>query len=341
MTTAPPPGGTRATIYEVAEAAGVSIATVSRMLSSPDKVSPRTREKVQQAIDVLNYVPHGAARSLAARQQEAYGLVLPELTGPYYPELLTGFESAAAERGASVVLLLTRDKPGVELALRRLAGRVDAVALMGGVHVPASVVADVARKVPVVGVAVAHLGSGVESFSTDNVDSARELTTHLISTHGLRRLVFVGATDTVPDAQGRYEGFVQAHRDAGLKAPPPVSAELSEEGGLRVADMVTTGVLSADGLVCANDELALALVRELPRAGIEVPGRLAVTGWDDQMAARYVTPALTTVRQPVRDLGQAAASRIHELLADPGSAPPDHRLATSVVIRRSCGCDAA
>lgn len=337
MSTARPRGGSRATIYQVAEAADVSIATVSRMLSSPDKVSPRTREKVQQAIDLLNYVPHGAARSLAARHQEAYGLVLPELAGPYYPELLTGFESAAAERGASVVLLLTKDKESVELALRRLAGRVDAVALMGGVHVSPGAISAVARKIPVVGVAVAHL-EGVETFSTENLESARELTSHLLQVHGHRRLVFVGDTATVPDARGRYEGFVAAHRDAGLRATLPVAAELSEEGGKRVADMVSQGVLSADGLVCANDELALALLRGLSEAGIDVPGQLAVTGWDDQMAARYVTPALTTVHQPVRQLGESAARRIHELLAGSGSPPPEHRLATSLVLRRSCGC---
>lgn len=337
MTTARPRGGSRATIYQVAEAADVSIATVSRMLSSPDKVSPRTRQRVQQAIDLLNYVPHGAARSLAARQQEAYGLVLPELGGPYYPELLTGFESAAAECGASVVLLLTKDKASAELAVRRLAGRVDGVAIMGGVHVPPGAVSAVARKIPVVGLAAAHLDA-VETFSTENFESARELTTHLVQVHGRRRLVFVGDTATVPDAQGRYEGFVQAHVDAGLRPALPLAAELSEEGGIRVAEMVSQGVLTADGLVCANDELALALLHALTAAGIDVPGQLAVTGWDDQMAARYISPALTTVHQPVRDLGRAAARRLHQLLEEPASAAPEHRLATSLVVRRSCGC---
>lgn len=337
MTTAQPAGGSRATIYEVAEAAGVSIATVSRMLSSPERVSPGTREKVQFAIDRLNYVPHGAARSLAARQQEAYGLVLPELAGPYYPELLTGFESAAAEHGASVVLLLTLDKQDVERSLRRLAGRVDAVALMGGVDVSPATVAAVARKIPVVGVAASQM-EGVETFATENAASARELTLHLLQEHGLRRLVFVGATAAIPDAQGRYQGFVDAHRELGLRAAAPVAADLSEEGGEQVAGMVADGQLSADGLVCANDELALALLRGLRQAGIDVPGDLAVTGWDDQMAARYVTPSLTTVRQPVRELGANVADRIHELLSGPDGTALEHEIATELVVRRSCGC---
>lgn len=183
-------GGTRPTIYQVAEAAGVSIATVSRMLSAPDRVSPQTREKVQAAIDRLNYVPHGAARSLAARHQEAYGLVLPELSGPYYPELLSGFESAAAEQGASVVLLLSLGKSDVDRAVARLAGRVDAVALMGGAHVSERAVTAVARKIPVVGIAGCEKAE-VETFTTENVGSARELTTHLLEVHGLRRLSLI------------------------------------------------------------------------------------------------------------------------------------------------------
>lgn len=337
MTTARPRGGSRATIYQVAEAAGVSIATVSRMLSSPERVSPDTREKVQTAIDRLSYVPHGAARSLAARHQEAYGLVLPELAGPYYADLLTGFESAAAEKGASVVLLLTKDKENVERDLARLAGRVDAITLMGGVHVRPDAVSAVARKIPVVGIASGQL-EGIETFSTENLRSARELTLHLLTEHGLRRLVFVGATATVPDARGRYEGFVEAHREVGLRPSPALATELSEDGGYRVAEMVAGGLLSADGLVCANDELALALLRGLRDVGRDVPGSIAVTGWDDQMAARYVTPALTTVRQPVRELGRVAADRIHELLA--GSSPhnPHHEIPTELVLRRSCGC---
>lgn len=337
MTTARPRGGSRATIYQVAEAAGVSIATVSRLLSAPEQVSPATREKVQFAIDRLNYVPHGAARSLAARQQEAYGLVLPELAGPYYPELLTGFESAAAESGASVVLLLTLGKPDVERSLRRLAGRVDAAAVMGGVDVAPAAVAAVARKIPVVGVAAAQM-EGVETFSTENTASARELTLHLLREHGLRRLVFVGATATIPDAQGRYQGFAEAHRELGLRPAPPVAVELSEEGGEQVAGMVADGQLSADGIVCANDELALALLRSLSQAGIEVPGDIAVTGWDDQMAARYVAPGLTTVRQPVRQLGRNVAHRIHELLSEQDSTALEHEIATELVVRRSCGC---
>ncbi|MFK5647197.1 LacI family DNA-binding transcriptional regulator [Ornithinimicrobium sp. LYQ121] len=326
-----------ATIYAVAEEAGVSIATVSRVLSNPDRVAPGTRERVLAVIDELNYVPHGAARSLAARTHEAYGLVLPELRGPYYAELITGFESAAAERGASVLMLLTHDKQEPDLAVRRLAGRVDAIALMGGAGVTPSTVAAIGGKVPLVQLA-GHEVEGVENFSTESTQSARSLTTHLLVDHGRRQLLFVGSPEGSPDVRRRYDGFVQAHADQGLEAADPVDVDLRETGGQDVARSFARGTLTADGLVCANDELALAVMRGLVEAGLDVPGQVAVTGWDDWMAARYVTPGLTSVRQPVRELGRLGAERLSGVLADPDAPEPDHRLSTSVVLRGSCGC---
>lgn len=326
-----------ATIYAVAQEAGVSIATVSRVLSNPERVAARTRERVLAVIDELDYVPHGAARSLAARTHEAYGLVLPELRGPYYPELLTGFESAAAERGASVVLLLTLDKPSPDVAVRRLAGRVDAVALMGGAGVDPATVRAVGAKVPVVQLAGRQV-EGVETFGTESTRSARALTDHLLTDHGRRRLRFVGSPGLASDVRHRYEGFVEAHVALGLPAPAPLDADLSEAAGEQVAEAFAAGELEADGLVCANDELALAVQHWLVERGVDVPGEVAVTGWDDWMAARYVTPGLTTVRQPVRELGRLGAHRLAEVLADADAPEPDPWLATEVVLRQSCGC---
>src|SRR3954453_3631593 len=123
--------GSGATIYSVAERAGVSIATVSRVLQGVNVVSAATRQKVLDPVDQLDYVPLGPARSLAVRQHEALGLVLPELSGPYYSELLMGFESRSAELGHSVSLLLLAGKADPTWAVRRLATRVDALAVHG------------------------------------------------------------------------------------------------------------------------------------------------------------------------------------------------------------------
>ena len=329
--------GRRPTIYSVAERAGVSIATVSRVLRRPGEVRASTRDRVLAVVEELGYVPDGAARSLAVKSHEAHGLVLPELRGPYYADLLTGYEQGAAEGGASVVVLLTHGKQDVDLLVRRLAGRVDGMVLMGAVPVSPGTVAAVRAKLPVLVLADRHQAS-VESFSTENVSSAEQLTRHLIDVHGRRSLRFVGSPEFADDVRERYAGFVAAHEAAGLVPAEPVPATFREDDGPRVASLLVDGGIASDGVVCANDELALAVMQRLLAAGVDVPGRISVTGWDDVMAARYVTPGLTTVSQPVRELGREVAVRMRALLEDRDSAPEQHVLPTRLVLRQSCGC---
>jgi LacI family transcriptional regulator len=327
----------RPTVYTVADRAQVSVATVSRALAAPEKVSEATRLRVLEAIDALGYVPHGAARSLAADAHRAHGLVLPELVGPYYSDLLLGYEREAATGGDAVVLALAG---GDDLAAKvlRIAGSVDGIVVMGASALPRAALAAIRELVPVLGL-TGGAGQGLEVIGTRNLDSSRELTQHLVE-HGRNRLVFVGDPDLAEDIQARYRGFCEALQP---HAPEPVRVEPSEAAGVEVAERLLAGELDADGLVCANDELALGVIVTLTARGCDVPGDVAVVGWDDVMAARYVQPSLTTVRQPVADLGATAARRLREHIAafragqlPPGPAPD--RLTTSVIYRRSCGC---
>jgi LacI family transcriptional regulator len=331
--------GSGATIYSVAERAGVSIATVSRVLQGAGVVSESTRRKVLDAVDDLNYVPLGAARSLAVRHHEAYGLVLPELSGPYYSELLLGFEARASELGQSVTVLLTGGKDDAAGAVRRLAARVDGLAVLGSAAMPPAVARALHGRKPVVIIA-GEPQEGIESVAAENAHSAEELTGHVLD-HGRRRLLFVGDPDGAPDIEERYAGFCAAHRARGLEPRDPVRVEFRESTGEQVADRVLAGDLDADALVCANDELALSAMARLQDAGREVPRDLAVVGWDDVMTSRYVRPGMTTVRQPVHELGKLAAERLHRRVS--GGAPPAERrlLPTRVVIRGSCGCTTA
>lgn len=327
-----------ATIYSVATLAGVSIATVSRVLQGSPLVSEKARAKVHAAVEELNYVPLGAARSLAVRHHEAHGLVLPELSGPYYAELLMGFESRAAELGQSVILLLAEGKNDVTRAVRQLATRVDALAVFGSVAIPGAVVRALDDSKPVLVIAGGSADS-IEAVGTENVHSARELTKHLFE-HGRRRLLFVGDPDSAPDITERYRGFVAAHEDHGHRvAAAPVRIPFREADGTRFADRLLAGELEADALVCANDELALAIIKRLAEGGTDVPADVAVVGWDDVMTARYIRPGLTTVRQPVRELGAIAADRLHERVHG-GAEPRQARqmLPTQLAIRGSCGC---
>ncbi|MEO5608765.1 MAG: LacI family DNA-binding transcriptional regulator [Ornithinibacter sp.] len=319
------------TIYSVADRAGVSIATVSRVLHGSATVSERTRLKVLEAADDLAYLPSGAARSLAARHHATYGLVLPELKGPYYADLLVGFEGRAAELSRSVMVVIAGTKGDCGPAVRTLASRVDGIAVLGAdAHSldawlkPVVIIAGEARP-------------GVEAVSTENTESARYLTEHLLR-HGRKRLLFVGDPDGALDVHERHAGFLRAHEDNGITPADPVRAEFCEEEGAAIAERVIAGEHDTDALVCGNDELALAIMTGLIDAGIDVPGDIAVVGWDDVMTARYVRPGLTTVRQPVKLVGALAAERLHDLVN--GSVPSGERrvLPTEVVIRSSCGC---
>jgi LacI family transcriptional regulator len=257
--------------------------------------------------------------------------VLPELSGPYYAELLIGFETRAAELEKSVMLVLAGTKGDSDRALRTLATRVDGIAVFGSDAYVAS------SGKPVVVIA-GHARDGIEAIAAENVEGARLLTEHLLLDHGRTNLRFVGDIDAAADLLERYEGFTAAHHEHGLTPAEPVRAEFRERDGTAVAELMLAGELTADALVCGNDELALAVMARLTDGGVDVPEDIAVVGWDDVMTARYVRPGLTTVRQPVQELGALAADRLHDL--DSGAAPSAERrvLATQVVIRSSCGC---
>lgn len=324
-----------ATIYAVAESAGVSIATVSRVLHGADRVAAGTRQRVIAAARELDYVPQGSARALAAKKHEALGLVVPELNGHYFAELLVGFESAAAELGLSVALLMTKET-GLSRALRQLAARVDGLALMAGRgQLTGDELASLERRLPVVLVAS---GAGSHAIGTENFDNARALTEHLFA-HGRRRLRFVGDPQLASDAAERFAGFAAAHTDAGLAVPPPVPGGFAEADGRAYARQLLEALHDApDALVCVNDEVAVALLDELQRAGVAVPDDLAITGWDDVMTARYTRPALTSVSQPVRDLGRLAATTLQQLIAGGATATGPSTLPTRIIYRGSCGC---
>ena len=333
------PGSTRTsgtTIYSVAERAGVSIASVSRVLQGSTAVSEKTRQRVLAAAEELKYVPLAAARSLAVRHHEAHGLVLPELSGPYYSELLMGFESRAADLGQSVVLMLAEGKHDLVRAVRKLATRVDGLAMLGSSAIPDQTVTALHGSKPVVLIAGDPLPD-IDTVTSENTISAEEITAHVIG-HGRRVILFAGDPASGPDFRDRYAGFVAAHEAAGRRAAEPVRIPLRESDGTALADRLLSGEVRADALVCANDELALAVMKRLREGGWIVPDDIAIVGWDDVMTARYVEPALTTVRQPVRELGASAADRLHQRITGVAVGDGPQVIPTSVVIRASCGC---
>jgi LacI family transcriptional regulator len=329
-------GRRSATIYSVAKLAGVSIATVSRVLQGSRTASPQARANVLRAVEDLDYVPLRAARSLAVQRHAANGLVVPDLAGPYYSELLMGYESAAGELGQSVVLVVTSARKDPTRAVRELSSRVDGL-VVAHCTIPDDAARSIAHQTPVVLLARPAV-AGCDCVSTENTQSSAALTEHLLA-HGRRRLLFVGDPEGSPDVGQRYRGFTSALSKAGTPAVgPALRVSYREASGAEAAAQALASVNRPDALVCANDELALSTMKALQRAGVTIPDDMAIVGWDDVMTARYVSPGLTTVRQPLYELGRLAATRLHERIAGGPLVPEPLILPTELVLRSSCGC---
>jgi LacI family transcriptional regulator len=324
------------TIYEVARRAGVSIATVSRVHRNAELVAPATRERVRRAVAELDYRPSRLGRSLARGHHDATGVVFPDLSGPYYSAVIHGFEDASAAEGQSVLILATHGKAAPSAVLD-LADRVDGLVLFGRT-VDDSVVGSLDRRgIPLVLLARPALGSA-DSVRAENRSTARALVAHLLG-HGHRRIAFLGDPEGSPDAAERWQGFLDAHRDAGRPpwGPPRPSAFREAEGRAAASELLAAGE-RPEAIVAANDEIALGVLSAARAHRMHVPTDLALTGWDDIPVARHVATPLTTVRQPMLELGRRAAELLRDRITTHRRTPQHELLPTELVVRSSCGC---
>lgn len=324
------------TIYTVAERAGVSIATVSRVLKGSTPASPMTRRKVMRAVEELDYVPLRSSRPVDVPRHQTHGLVLPGLHGPYFSDLLTGFESTAAQYGQSVVVVLANGPVDIETSLRNVLQRVDGL-VVATATVSDATVRTISRGTPTVLLARDPV-EGCDTVLVENERSAAELTSHLIG-HGRRHLLFVGDGTGSHDVSGRYDGFVSALRKRRqMEAGPPIRVHPEEAFGPEAVDRILAMSEPVDALLCANDELALSIMAQLARRGVRVPDDVAVTGFDDIMTSRFMAPGLTTAQQPTRALGRWAAIRLHERIEGRTHDVEPLVIPTKIVLRGSCGC---
>ncbi|NUR25368.1 MAG: LacI family DNA-binding transcriptional regulator [Catenulispora sp.] len=319
------------TIYEVAQRAGVSIATVSRALRGTGPVASKTREKVMKAVEELNFTPSRLGVSLAEGRHAANGIVFPNLAGPYYTEVLLGYEEVASELGRSVVILSTKGRGNVHDLVKDLAGRVDGM-LVFGHTVPDALVEELVR----LGMRLVFISReplpGADTLRSENTRSARNLAGHLRD-HGYDSFAFLGAPLTTgDDVDERWQG-VRSVLGGAVEAVP--TAEYTVERGYEAAMKLLRRPPRA--VICSDDEVALGVLLAAEELGLAVPDDLAVTGWDDIMAARHARPALTTIRQPMRELGARAARALDELITGVRDTPNHLVLTTELVIRASCG----
>jgi LacI family transcriptional regulator len=325
------------TLKLIAERAGVSIATASRVARGIGQVSPETRTRVLTAIEMLGYQPDHAGRALVNRRRAALGIVLPGTAGPYYADVISGFERETVSARLGMLILGTHLIRQVDDLALEMAGRVDGIAIFGGA-LPDAVVQRIAAR----GVAVVMLAQppvdGIPAVRVDNVAPTAVLTRHLIEEHGYTPLAFLGSPEGSPDVGERWAGFQAGHRQLGLEPPTaPLAGGMTQADGARALDALLQRGDLPRALVCANDELALGVLTAARIHGLRVPDDLALTGWDNIHMGDLVAPSLTTVHQPIAELG-AVAARMLLALIEGRSVSHDTLLPTTNIYRESCGC---
>jgi LacI family transcriptional regulator len=342
-------------VYDVAERANVSIATVSRVYRNPETVRAQTRERVLAVARELGYVPSGNARGLASRTTGVLGLCFPDYADPeiendvahdseqtlYADEITRGMERAARRHGYALLIAASL-AGGPESLVASVAGRVDGFAVLART-VATEDLELVSRRVPVVMIAGPREIDHLDHLEVANTDGERALTTHLVADHGLRRLAFVGGGEDSPDAHARFVGHQQALRAAGLPVPPEpaVRGDFTQAGGRAATGALLDRGPLPQALVFANDQMAIGGLEVLEGRGVRVPADVAVVGFDGIPMGRVVRPALTTVTQPMRRLGETAVDLLLARLADPAGEPRSVMLPVTQTRRASCGCPAS
>ena len=350
--TAPP------TIYDVARMAGVSIASVSRVLNGQRNPRQDTRQRVLAAVAELGFVPDGAARALSARLKEVVGVIVrrpwpaagmdeelfaDEAESLQYPDLINrGIETAAQRRGFDLLIrsvgITDHDPGGRTLSLAR---KSDGLILHDRVLDPDQM-DRLSRQLPIVTLA-GYATPTTANVHGDNRSGMRALARHLLLDHGYPTLGYLCGYADSPDSIERQEVLATEAAAAGatLDCGPEWQGDYFASGGARViSQLLAAGRQLPRAIVCANDQIALGVMSALRKHGISVPGQVAVTGFDDIPMARHLRTSLTTVRQPIRQLGSTAFDVLYSMLNREHLPARDIVLPTELIRRESCGCPA-
>lgn len=325
------------TIKDVAREANVSVATVSRVLNGSGPVSAETQHRIREIAGRLRYVPHGGARSLITARTDTLGVLLPDLYGEFFSEVIRGMDDTAQRNGFH--LLISRahaDRHGIETAIRAMRGRVDGVIAMSP-DLDAESLLNLPSTIPVVLLCSVPRGKEIDSLTIQNCRGAREMVSHLVSL-GHRRIAIIKGSARNYDAAERLRGYRIALREAGIAPEKSLerAGNFTEAGGYAAAMELVAMKARPTAIFAANDSMAIGALSALRESGIEVPEDIAVAGFDDIPLARYMDPPLSSVHVPICELGAKAV----DLLLNGITHKNDHvrrreHVATKLVIRRS------
>ena len=329
---------TSITIKDVARMANVSVATVSRTMNGHQHVAEPVRARVLEAARTLHYVPHHAARSLSSRRTHTIGVILPDLHGEFFSELIRGIDTVARERGLHLLVSSYHGEPEEQrLAVRRMPGRVDGLLIMSPyLGTGADGAIDMLPgALPAVLMNCAERIADTQVLNVDNYGGARAMTRHLLDS-GHRRIAFIAGPDDNFDARERLRGYRDELHERSPQTPSRVlPGDFDEASGYRAGQALLQGE-RPDVVFAANDMMALGCLFAFTHAGLRVPDDIALAGFDDVPMARYVHPALTTMRVDIAGFGARAMQLlIAALEPQTASAPSSTDIAPQLIVRAS------
>lgn len=322
-------------IRDVAREAGVSVATVSRALSDPDKVSQASLNKVHAAIDRVGYRPNMLARSFRSAKSYAIVVLVPDITNPFFSEVIRSIEDRAQQKGYAVLLgdtrgLAEREKEYIRRVETRMADGVIQLRPDGPDH-PTYLPADI----QCVNVCGCESTQGPR-VRIDNRGAARSVVEYLISL-GHKRIGVISGLKGNPHTIDRLAGYQEALDAAGIAFDPNLIAEgdFTTWSGLNSAKQFCTMTERPTAVFCLNDEMAIGAIQTFKSHGLKVPEDISVTGFDDISYARYCDPSLTTVAQPAEEMGKLGMDMLLRLIEGQELAQEENVLPAEFVIRKS------
>ncbi len=300
-------------IRDVARRAEVSVASVSRVLNGAGPVTEVTRRKVMEAVEALQYIPHSGARSLSTSRTQTVGVILPDLYGEFFSELIRGIDLAARARGYHLIVSSSHDDAGkAAAAVRSMRGRVDGLILMSPHASVGQAAAGLTGDLPVVRLNDGAVEPDCPSIVVDNHGGAMIAVRHLIEL-GCREIVHISGPAANPEAEARLAGYLQAMADAGLDARV-MEGDFDQASGRRAGQALARGSRPAEAVFAGNDMMALGVMLALQDEGLHCPDDVAVVGFDDVPLAALVRPALTTLRSDIAGTGRCALERLMGLI---------------------------
>jgi DNA-binding LacI/PurR family transcriptional regulator len=325
-------------IRTVAQLAKVSIATVSRTINRVSTVNPKMAKRVWDAIEKLDYFPNTQARALVSGRSRLLGLIVSEITNPFFPELIQGFEDIAVEHGYEILISSTNyDPQRMSLCIRRmLERRAEGVAVMTfGVEKP--LLEQLAeRKVPLVFVDVGPQRPGISLLSVDYHHGIRQGVQHL-AVLGHRDIAFIGGPRRLHSAQSRQLAFTSSLEECGITCNPAwvIEGDHTLEGGVQAMDRLLRSKYLPTAVMCSNDMTAIGVLHKVYRAGLRVPDDLSVIGFDDIHIAQVTIPPLTTIQMSCFELAKAAVTALRAHVEEGGEPKRSYKVNTHLVVRES------